>query len=192
MALTDTFLKNSTKHSGKAAGDKHADGGGMYLLVKKAGKYWRMDYMHVKRNTLALGVYPAVSLAKARQKRDKALELLADDIDPSTAKKDAKEATAVASANTFELIAREFHKTKENAWSISYSKKWLRGLEKDIFPYIGKMTLPSINAPTLLEALRRMEKRGLTDTPGTVLQNCGQVFLYGDHPETKSSSVCRF
>lgn len=81
--------------------------------------------------------------------------------------------------NTFETIAREFYATKANAWSISYSAKWLRGLEKDIFPFVGRMTLPSITAPVLLEGLRRIERRGLTDTPGTVLQNCGQVFLYG-------------
>jgi integrase len=60
MALTDTFTKN-IKHSGAAAGDKHTDGGGMYLLVNKGGKYWRMNYRFAdKRKTLALGVYPAV------------------------------------------------------------------------------------------------------------------------------------
>ena len=84
MALTDNFTKN-TKHSGKPTGDKHTDGGGMYLLVNAGGKYWRMDYRFVeKRKTLALGVYPEVSLAKARQRREKARELLADGIDPST------------------------------------------------------------------------------------------------------------
>ena len=69
MALTKTFTENSTKHSGKAAGDKHADGGGMYLLVKKTNKYWCMDYRFAdKRKTLALGVYPAVSLAKCQRR----------------------------------------------------------------------------------------------------------------------------
>ena len=75
MALTDTFVKN-TKHTGSPAGDKHADGGGMYLLIKAAGKYWRMDYKFAdKRKTLTFGVYPAVSLAKARQRREKAREV---------------------------------------------------------------------------------------------------------------------
>jgi hypothetical protein len=69
MALTDTFVKN-TKHTGSPTGDKHADGGGMYLLIKAAGKYWRMDYKYAdKRKTLTFGVYPAVSLAKARRGR---------------------------------------------------------------------------------------------------------------------------
>ena len=67
MPLSDTFLKNSAKHSGVSAGDKHTDGGGIYLLVTKAGRYWRMNYRFAgKRKTLALGIYPAVSLAKAR------------------------------------------------------------------------------------------------------------------------------
>jgi hypothetical protein len=87
MALTDTFVRQ-VKHTGKASGDKHADGGGMYLLVKAGGRYWRMDYTHAsKRKTLALGVYPEVSLAKARKRREEARELLAEGLDPSAAKK---------------------------------------------------------------------------------------------------------
>ena len=68
MALKDTFVKQ-VKHTGKTAGDKHSDGNGMDPLVREAaGKYWRMDYAHAgKRKTLALGVYPAVSLAEARE-----------------------------------------------------------------------------------------------------------------------------
>ncbi|WP_296909057.1 integrase arm-type DNA-binding domain-containing protein [Polaromonas sp.] len=179
MPLSDTFLRNSTKHSG-AAGDKHTDGGGMYLLVNKGGKYWRMNYRFAgKRKTLALGVYPAVSLAKARQRREKARELLADGIDPSTAKKEEKQADAIAAANTFELVAREFHKSMCDAWSASYAEKWLRGLEKDLFPYIGGLTLATITAPVLLDALRRVEKRGAIESAHTLRQTSGQVFRYG-------------
>ena len=96
MALADTFVRQ-VKHTGKPAGDKHTDGDGMYLLVKAGGKYWRMDFTHLaKRKTLALGVYPEVSLANARERRKKARELLADGIDPSTAKKADKQAKADA------------------------------------------------------------------------------------------------
>ena len=102
MALNDTFIKNSTKHSGRPAGDKHSDGG----HVKAAGKYWRMDYaIHGKRKTLAIGVYPAVSLAQARKARDAAKAQLAQDIDPSTAKRKEKAARAAQAANTFEAVA---------------------------------------------------------------------------------------
>ena len=81
----------------------------MYLLVKAAGKYWRQDYTHAdKRKTLALGTYPEVSLLKARQRREKARELLADGIDPSAAKQEEKATKRAASANTFEVVAREW------------------------------------------------------------------------------------
>lgn len=74
MALTDTFVKN-VKPTGAVAGDKHADGLGLYLHVKEAGKYWRMNYRFTgKQKTLALGVYPEVSLAKARKRREIARE----------------------------------------------------------------------------------------------------------------------
>ena len=92
MALTDTFIKN-LKSAGASAGVKHTDSQGLYLLVKSSGKYWRINYRFAgKQKTLALGVYPTVSLAKARQRRDKARELLADGVDPSTAKKGEKQA----------------------------------------------------------------------------------------------------
>ena len=98
MALADTFVR-TVKHTGAPAGDKYTDGGGMYLLVKSGGKYWRMDYRFAgKRKTLALGIYPEVSLVKARKRRESARELLADSVDPGIAKKAEKQAQACASS----------------------------------------------------------------------------------------------
>lgn len=108
MALTDTFTKN-TKHSGKAAGDKHSDGGGLYLHVKAAGKYWRLAYrFEGKQKTLALGVYPAITLAQARRGRDDARALLAQGVDPSQNKQRLKEDKAVAALNTVEAMSRAY------------------------------------------------------------------------------------
>lgn len=178
MALTDTFTKN-TKHSGKPAGDKHSDGGGMYLLVNAGGKYWRMDYRFAdKRKTLALGVYPEVSLAKARQRREKARELLADGIDPSTAKREEKRAKADAAAHTFELVARDWlAKTAAERASTTQNKvtSWL---EKDVIPFIGAMPMSAIGPRDVLAALRKMEARGALDSVHRVKQVTGQVFRY--------------
>jgi hypothetical protein len=86
MALTDVVVRQ-VKYSGKSAGDKHADGQGMYLLVKAAGKYWRLNYRFGgKEKTLALGVYPEVTLAEARKRRADARAQLAQGIDPVAAK----------------------------------------------------------------------------------------------------------
>lgn len=139
-----------------------------------------MDYRFAgKRKTLALGIYPEVSLAKARQRRDKAREQLADGIDPSSVKRQEKRAVEIAAANTFELVAREFLQNKADSWSPSYSQKWLRGMAKDLFPYLGSLPLASIEAPALLEALKRVEKRGAIETAHTLRQTAGQVFRYG-------------
>jgi integrase len=179
MALTDTFVKN-VKSTGKPAGDKHTDGGGMYLLVNAGGKYWRMNYRFAgKRKTLALGVYSAVSLLKARQKRDKAREQLADGIDPSTAKQEDKQAKADAAANTFEAVARDWLiKTKAKRAAITHLKvaTWL---EKDAFPFIGHMPISTIGPRDVLDkVVRKVEARGAIDTAHRLKQLCGQVFRY--------------
>lgn len=178
MALTDTFVRK-LKHSGKLTGDKHADGGGMYLLVRPAGRYWRMDYRFAeKRRTLALGVYPAVSLAKARQRRDSARELLADGVDPSAAKRQDRRTTLAVSANSFEVVAREFFATKSCGWSAKYAERWIGRLQKDLFPFLGSQPVSSISAPVLLDCLRRVEKRGAIETAHSLRQAAGQVFRY--------------
>lgn len=179
MALADTFVRQ-VKHSGKVAGDKYADGGGMYLLVKSSGKYWRMDYRHTdKRKTLALGTYPEVSLAKARQRREKAREQLADGIDPGVAKREEKQAQADAAANTFESVARIWlGKTASKRAEVTQSRITTL-LEKDIFPFIGSMPISKIKPRDVLDkAVRKVEARGSIDTAHRAKQMCGQVFRY--------------
>jgi integrase len=178
MPLTDTFTKN-VKPTGGSSGDKHTDGAGMYLLVNSGGKYWRMNYRFAeKRKTLALGVYPAVSLLKARQRRDKARELLADGIDPSTAKREDKQAKIDATANTFEMVARDWlAKTAAERMATTQDKitAWLK---HDVFPFIGKLPISAISPRDVLAALRKMEARGALDSVQRVKQVCGQVFRY--------------
>jgi integrase len=179
VSLNETFIKNSTKYTGKPSGDKHSDGGGMYLHVLAAGKYWRMNYRFVgKQKTLALGVYPDVSLAGARQGREKARKLLAQGIDPSTAKQDAKQAEKLAAANTYETVAREFHQVKAQSWSEAHADKWLRMNELYLFPEIGQRPIASIRGKAVLDALRKVEAKGILSTAQDLQQMAGQVFRY--------------
>lgn len=179
MALTDTFVKN-IKATASPVGDKHTDGQGLYLHVKPAGKYWRMNYRHQgKQKTLALGIYPEVSLAKARQRRDKARELLADGIDPSTAKRQEKQTSLDAAAHTFEAVARDWlAKTAAKRVEITQQKvtAWL---ERDVLPYIGKMPISTIGPRDVLDrVIRKVEARAAIDTAHRVKQLCGQIFRY--------------
>jgi integrase len=179
MALTDTFIKNSIKHSGKPVGDKYTDGNGMYLLVTRAGKYWRMNYRYAgKRKTLAFGTYPEVSLAKARAKREKARQLLADGVDPSVVKRGEKIARLTSSENTFKGIALEWHNAKVSGWSAAHAKTTIERMEKNIFPWLGTRLLTDIEAPEILMTLRRIEDRGAIDTTRRIKSLISTVFKY--------------
>lgn len=179
MALTDTFVKQ-VKHKGAEIGERYADGGGMYLRVKAAGKYWRMDYrIDGRAKTLALGVYPEVTLAKARQRRDKARAQLADGLDPSVAKREEKHVKAQAAANTFEVVARDWLvKTASKRAAVTRDKitAWL---EKDVFPYIGRFPIAEIKAKDVLDKVaRRIEARGIHESTHRIVQICSQVFRF--------------
>jgi integrase len=178
MALTDTFVRQ-VKHSGAPAGDKHVDGQGMYLLVTAAGKYWRLNYRFLnKQKTLALGVYPAVSLAMARRRRDAAREQLADGTDPSQTKRDAKQAKVFAAAHTFEVVARDWLKKTAANREDSTQAKVTNWLEKNILPVIGNMPISTIGPRDVLAALRKIEARGAIDSAHRNRQICGQVFRF--------------
>ena len=179
VALTDMFIKNSTKFSGKAGGDKYGDSGWLYLHVTASGKYWRMNYrLNGKQKTLSLGVYPAVTLAEAREGRDAAKKLLKKGIDPSAAKQEAIQVAKLAAASTYELVAREFHKVKAEGWSESHATKWIRMNELYLFPVIGRKPVDSLKAKDILAALRKVEAKGILSTAQDLQQMAGQVFRY--------------
>jgi integrase len=178
MALTDTFIKN-VKPNGTTVGKKHTDGQGLYLHVKEAGKYWRMAYrFDGKQRTLALGVYPAVSLLKARQRREAARKQLAEGVDPSEAKQEAKQAKAAALVNTFEAVARDWLEKTAADRSASTTKKIDNWFTHDVYPYIGTMPISTIGPRDVLACLRHMEARGALESVQRVKQHIGQVFRY--------------
>ncbi|VTU14346.1 tyrosine-type recombinase/integrase [Variovorax sp. RA8] len=179
MALNDTRVRQ-LKHGGAANGEKYADGGGMYLHVTATGKYWRMSYRFLgKQKTLALGVYPDVSLAKARQRRERARELLADGIDPGVAKREEKQARTDAAANTFEVVSRDWLARTANKRAEVTQAKVTNWLEKDAFPFIGKLPISTIRAKDVLDKVaRRMEARGIHESAHRIVQICSQVFRY--------------
>jgi Arm DNA-binding domain len=177
MALTDTRIRTAKP---RPKPYKLSDGGGMYLLVMPDGaRYWRMDYRFVgKRRTLALGVYPTLSLLEARARREDARASLAQDFDPSVVKKARKRAAKVACENTFEAIAREWIANQRHRLAPRYCALLLARLEADIFSHLGSRPIAEVDAPETLDALRKIEKRGAIETALRLRQLCGQVFRY--------------
>ena len=179
MPLTDTFVRTAKADPSKPAGVKHSDGYGLYLHVKEAGKYWRMAYRFAgKQKTLAIGTYPAVTLAQARKRRDEARAELAEGIDPSLAKREAKAAEVAKAHSTFEKLAVLWlDKTAHERKPRTQDKLacWVR---KDILPYIGHMPIEAIKPRDVLAVVRKMESRGAIDSARRLGQICGQVFRF--------------
>jgi integrase len=176
MSLTDTAIRNAKP---KKKQYKLTDGKGMYVLVKQAGKYFRLDYRFGgKRKTLALGVYPDVTLKEAREKRDEARKLITNGVDPAQMRKVTKLMHTEQTANNFEAVAREWFAKRSSNWAESHAKKIIRRFELYLFPWLGSRPITEITPPELLSVLRRIESRGILETTHRVKQTCGQVFRY--------------
>lgn len=159
---------------------KISDERGLYLLVKpNGGKYWRMKYRFMNRERkLSIGVYPEVSLKDARAARDDARAKLAQGIDPSAAKQQAKLVALMSAANSFESVARDWLTVKSADKSDGYRIRVERALEKDVFPELGRLAITDITVPQLLSVLRRVEKRGATETAHKLRNYSSQIFRF--------------
>ncbi len=162
---------------------KLADGGGMYLLVQTTGaKLWRLDYrFDGKRKTLALGIYPDVSLSDARERREQARKLLANGADPSAVKQATKQEERKASQvaeNSFQVLATEFHALKSPMWTAQHAKQWLGNMEKYAFPVIGSRPVSELEPMEILGIMRTVEANGTFETRDRLLQSIGAVCKY--------------
>ena len=178
MSLSETKVRSAKAQSKPY---KIADGDGLFLLVTPAGgKYWRLKYFFGgKEKLLALGVYPEISLAQARERRAQAKKLIANGEDPAEAKKESKRRIILSNSNSFESVAREWYANRCHEWSQSSVRSKTFYLEKHLIPKLGQRPITAITAPEVLEMLRAIEAKGTLDSAKRVMQMCGQVFMYG-------------
>jgi integrase len=177
MSLTDAFCKNvkpltTTK--------KYYDEKGLYLeLMPSGSKYWRLKYRYAdKEKKLAIGVYPEISLKEAREAREKARKLLSQNIDPNQQKKNDKIQATLTSDNSFRLVAEEWHKINKSKWAPSHAIITWNRLENHILPSLGARPITEIKSLELLDTLRKIEKKGATETSHLLLQICNGIFRY--------------
>jgi len=189
--LTDVALRNA-KPTEKTR--KLFDGRGLYMEIRpNNARYWRLKYRIAGvEKSLSLGVYPETGLKDARRKAAEARKLIAQGQDPSEARQEvkaqaerAREEQRLADAGlpppgSFEAVAREWLATVHQAKvSEGHALRTQIRLEQDAFPWFGRRPIGEIEAPELLQALRRIEARGAIETTHRVKQACGQVFRYG-------------
>jgi hypothetical protein len=168
MPLSDTTGRNAKP---LAKPRKLSDGGGLHLLVQPNGsKLWRLAYRFAgKQKTLALGIYPTVSLAKARSEKDAAKKLLVEGVDPSAQRKVGTDVSFRAVAE--EVIAKL---EREGRAHVTIAKKcWLLDFA---YPAFGDRPVSRITARELLGVLREIEGRGLYETAKRLRSTCGMAF----------------
>jgi integrase len=174
MALTDIKVRTAKPMDKQY---KLTDGNGMHLLVHPNGsRYWRLQYRFGgKQKMLALGVYPDVSLADARARRDEARKQLANGIDPSDKKKTDK--VEQNEARTFEEVAIEWHATNQK-WSEEHSKRVLKSLEDNLFPTIGKRNIAELKTRDLLAPIKVVELSGRLEVASRLQQRSTAIMRY--------------
>jgi hypothetical protein len=175
--LTELTIKNA---KAKDKDYKLSDSEGLYLYVTKFGhRSWRMKYRFAgKERRLVLGSYPEVPLKLARDRKIAARKLLSEGRDPGLEARKAKVARTVASGNTFEALARGWYDLQESRWTPIHAGDVIGSLEKEVFPWIGKLPIREIDEPLVLSVLRKIERRGAIETAHRVRQRISAVFVH--------------
>ena len=173
MALSDTAVKTAKPREKPY---KLFDDGGLYVEIRPNGaRWWRFRYRYnSKDKLLSLGVYPDVSLRKARDRRDEARRLVADGIDPSAERKAEKS----ASADSFKAVSLEWQDKQKGKWTARTIKRIARDLARDVYPWLGDRPVSELKAADFLAVLRRIEERGATRSAYKVRQFCSLVMRY--------------
>lgn len=177
MPLTDTAIKKAKTDVRPV---KLSDEKGLYLLVTPTGsKLWRWKYrLDGKEKVMALGAYPDVSLAQAREAMGNARKLLANGTDPMAQRKVDKVARQLSAENSFAAVARLWWEHWKSTRSASHTEYVLRRLEADVFPAIGTRPIDGIEAPELVAMVKAIAARGALDIAKRALQTTGQVFRF--------------
>ena len=156
------------------------DAKGLRLLVKSNGsKYWRLKYrFDKKQKTLAIGVYPDVSLKSARAAVGDAKKLLSNGVDPADAKKEAKVEAKKNTDDSFSSVAEEWWHHQKGTWTEGHANRvWIR-LRDNSFPMIGKKPIAKIHPQDIIAVIRKVEGRDALDVAHRVLQDIRRVCRY--------------
>lgn len=177
--LTDTQIKKAKFDTSKKV-TKLFDGKGLYLVIDKNDKKsWRFKYQRPftkKANTLSFGDYPTVTLAEARKKREAALVLLDQDIDPHSEKIRVINEVLQENQNTFKAVAEEWH-SKQNLAESTLKKS--NSLLEVIYQNIGNKPIGKITPIDILNICKIYEKQGKLETAKKIKVKCGQIMRYG-------------
>lgn len=162
---------------------KLSDGGGLYLLVTKAGgKHWKLKYrFNGKEQKLSLGAYPEITLLKARSLRDEHKSTIAHGINPNKEKKEQKaiqQEEEIKATNTFKNIALERLEKQRDTYSEAHFNRTLNAFNNDCFQFIGDKNIDEVEASDLIKILQVMADRGVNDSARKLYYAINKTFKW--------------
>lgn len=177
MPLTEREIKAAKP---QAKQYKLSDSGNLFLLVTPAGgKLWRWAYrFHSKPLLMALGKYPEVSLADARQRHQEARLLLSKGTDPMAQRKREKQESRTAHENSFTAVAERWLLHWREGKSARHADTTERRLRQNILPCLGNRPINEIEAPDVVAMVLAIQERGARDIAKRALETTGQVFRF--------------
>ena len=179
LPLTATQVKTAKPKDKEYA---LSDGDGLLLRIRPTGsKVWIFKYYHPatnKRTNMAFGAYPEISLAKAREKRKKARELLADGIGPKQDRDQKNTLKKFEASNTLKFVTDEWLIIKRTKVTEDHANDIYRSLEKDIFPRLGQIPIGELTAPLVIEVIKPISQRGNHETVKRLCQRLNEVMVF--------------
>ncbi|MES2652979.1 MAG: integrase arm-type DNA-binding domain-containing protein [Bacteroidota bacterium] len=178
MALSDLTCRQAPP---KAKYYKIPDTGGLFLEIRPTGKkIWRVKYRFFdNERTITYGDYPIVSLVQAREYRDKVKAKIILGIDPIAEIEESRTLAKYKRAQTFQLVAEQWHKRYYQTWNPRYADELLNRLKTNIFPYLGNKPISEITATDILCCLEKVEERKAYDLAYRLMRIIGQIMRYG-------------
>ncbi|MEH6629160.1 MAG: integrase domain-containing protein [Motiliproteus sp.] len=184
MARKTNPLTNTEVKQAKPKDKEYSlvDGAGLSLRIKPAGsKLWLFNYYRPhskKRANISFGIYPEVSLADARRKKEKARELLAQDIDPKLHREESQRQQQDENSKTLDHVIEQWFAIKQPKITPSYADDIIRSLRNHVLPKLGKWPVHQISAPVVIDALQPLAKSGKLEAVKRVTQRLNEVMVY--------------
>jgi integrase len=178
--LTSKAIEQWLKSPDRKAGQKLADGGGLYLTsLPSGGASWQVRYAHGgKQGTYSIGPHGSVSLTDARKRRAQIKQQVAGGVDPVTERRAVRAEGEAASEVTFGDLAKAWLEKQRGDWSEVHFAKSKRALDRDVVPTLGKLPVARITTAMVAGVIDRIQKRGVRETAQKILQHVRSVFRY--------------
>lgn len=185
IPLSDSKIKaklreiKSSQNNGLDKDIRMSDGNGLNLIIRKNGTFmWRFDYTRPitkKRNTMSIGTYPELPLAKARELREEYRALLAKGIDPQEQKESVIEAEREKRETTFQALA-EIYKSKEQLAPGTVIRN--ERIFQKLYREIGKLPIADIKTKHLIKVIEKEESKGHIENALRLRSKASQVFRF--------------